>query len=175
MPLLAMQAECTALIRNNTWSFVPRPPNTNLVGCKWIYRIKKKVNSSLQRYQARLFVKGFNQEEGVDYFHTFSLVVKPSTVCFVISIALSKRWSIHQLDINNAFLSDDLHETIYMEQPKGFLYPAFPLYVCKLNKYIYRLRQTPRDWFDKFKSFLLFNGFRSCYHDTSLFVYHHPK
>lgn len=168
----AMQTEYSALIRNNTWSLVPRPHDTNLVGCKWVYRIKQHADGTIQRYKARLVAKGFQQEEGVDYFDTFSPVVKPTTVRLVLSLALSKGWPVKQLDINNAFLNGDRQETVYMEQPKGFVNPQFPLHVCKLNKALYGLKQAPRAWFNKLKTFLVANGFRACHSDTSLFVHH---
>ncbi|KAJ0975586.1 hypothetical protein J5N97_017551 [Dioscorea zingiberensis] len=169
-----MQAEYSALLRNNTWSLVPRPRDTNLVGCKWVYRIKRRADGSIERYKARLVAKGFHQEEGVDYFDTFSPVVKPTTVRLVLSLALSKGWSVRQLDINNAFLNGELQETVFMEQPKGFVNSAFPLHVCKLHKALYGLKQAPRAWFNKLKNFLLSTGFRACHSDTSLFVHHSP-
>ena len=145
----AMTNEFLALCRNKTWLLVPRPSNTNLVGCKWVYRIKKNADGTLQRYKARLVAKGFHQEEGVDYFDTFSPVVQPPTIRLVLSIALAYNWPLCQPDINNG----DLHETIFMEQPRGFIDPAAPTHVCKLQKAPYGLKQTPRAWFNKLKQF----------------------
>ncbi|KAJ0960835.1 hypothetical protein J5N97_001284 [Dioscorea zingiberensis] len=159
----AMQVEYSVLLRNNTWSLVPRPRDTNLVGCKWVYKIKRRADGSIERYKARLVAKGFHQEEGVDYFDTFSPVVKQTTVRLVLSLAISKGWSVCQLDINNAFLNGELQETVFMEQPKGFVNSAFPLHVCKLHKALYGLKQAPRAWFNKLKNFLLSTGFRACH------------
>ncbi|KAL4573020.1 hypothetical protein LXL04_019813 [Taraxacum kok-saghyz] len=167
----AMRAEYDALLKNNTWSLVPCPTNSNIVGCKWVYRLKKRSDGTIDRHKARLVAQGFSQEAGIDYFDTFSPVIKPTTIRLVLSIALSKGWRIRQLDINNAFLNGDLSEEVYMKQPKGFEDPAQPNHVCKLHKALYGLKQAPRAWFTKLKTYLVANGFRACQSDTSLFVH----
>ncbi|KAL4565709.1 hypothetical protein LXL04_029812 [Taraxacum kok-saghyz] len=171
----AMQSEFDALMRNRTWSLVTCPTNVNIVGCKWIYRIKRRSDGSIERHKARLVAQGYSQEEGVDYFDTFSPVIKPTTIRLVLSLAVSKGWVTRQLDINNAFLNGDLQENVYMRQPKGFEDPTKPHHVCKLHKALYGLKQAPRAWFTKLKQFLLTQGFRACQSDTSLFVHHSSK
>ncbi|GJW17505.1 ribonuclease H-like domain-containing protein [Tanacetum coccineum] len=78
------------------------------------------AHGTLSCYKARLVANGSTQLEGVDADETFSLVVKPGTIWTVLSLAASRHWPIHQLDLNNAFLHGDLSETIYMHQPSGF-------------------------------------------------------
>ncbi|CAM8962810.1 unnamed protein product [Rhodiola kirilowii] len=167
-----MQVEFDALLCNGTWDIVPPPCNANIVGCKWVYRIKRKSDGSIERYKARLVAKGFNQEEGVDYFDTFSPVVKPTTIRIVLTIALTRGWHLHQVDINNAFLNGDLSERVYMAQPPGFIDHARPDHVCLHKKALYGLKQAPRAWFTKLGSFLIHHGFQSCKSDTSLFIRH---
>ena len=76
----------------------------NLVGCKWVFKLKHKSDDSVDRYKARLVAKGFHQQLGLDYVETFSLVIKLITVRTVCSLVVSKGWSIRQLVVNNAFL-----------------------------------------------------------------------
>ena len=102
---------------------------------------------------------------------TFSPIVKASTVRVVLSLAMSHKWPLRQLDVKNAFLNGILHETVYMEQPSGYVDPRHPLHVCKLKKALYGLKQAPRAWFQCFSSFLLQLVFSCSRIDTSLFVF----
>ncbi|XP_073365843.1 uncharacterized protein [Aegilops tauschii subsp. strangulata] len=145
----------------------------NIVTGKWIFRHKFNTDGSLARYKARWVVRGFTQQEGVDYDETFSPVVKPATIRVVLSLATSHSWPIHQLDVKNAFLHGDLKETVYCSQPAGFVDSAHPDHVCLLNKSLYGLKQAPRTWFLWFKSFLLSIGFCASKSDSSLFIRHH--
>ena len=140
----AMHLEFEALMSNKTWVLVPPPPNQNIIGCRWVYKLKYKPDGTVERYKARLVAKGFHQTPGFDYFETFSPVVKPTTIRVVLSLALSKNWSIRQLDVHNAFLNGDLSEQVFMTQPPGFVDPSKPNFVCKLTKALYGLKQAPR-------------------------------
>lgn len=167
----AMSAEISALLQNQTWSLVPSTIAHNVVGCKWVYRIKRKPDGSIDRHKARLVAKGFHQQPGVDYFETFSPVVKPTTIRTVLSLAVSRGWPIHQLDVNNAFLNGFLSEPVYMSQPPGFVDPRRPDFVCKLHRSLYGLKQAPRAWFHRLSSFLLSHGFTASKSDASLFIH----
>lgn len=72
--LEAMKQEYNALMRNNTWTLTPLSTNRNSIGCKWVYRIKEKTDSSINKYKAHLVAKGYNQQAGQDYRETFPLL-----------------------------------------------------------------------------------------------------
>ncbi|CAL8165948.1 unnamed protein product [Prunus armeniaca] len=122
----AMSDEFTALVRNDTWELVPSRPNQNLVGCKWVFRIKRHPDGSINRYKARLVAKGFHQRPSIDFYETFSLVVKPTTIRVVLHLAFARGWPIRQLDVNNVFLHGTLHEEVFMSQPPSFVDFAYP-------------------------------------------------
>jgi histone deacetylase 1/2 len=126
---------------------VPRLKGKNIVGCKWVYKIKRKADGTVDRYKARLVAKGFKQRYDIDYEETFSPVVKAATIILVLSIAVSRGWSLRQLDVQNAFLHDILEEEVYMCQPPGYAYKSHPSYVCRLDKALYGLKQAPRAWY----------------------------
>ena len=118
-----MNKEFNALLAYGTWTMVLKPPNANLVGCKWVYKVKRKANGNIERFKAHLVAEGFHQQEGVDFSETFSPVVKPPTVRLVLSLAVSHGWYLHQIDVQNAFLHGLLHEDVFMTQPPGFIHP----------------------------------------------------
>jgi hypothetical protein len=82
----AMEAEYSALLANNTWDLLPRPPRANVVTGKWVFKHKFKADGSLEQYKARWVLRGFTQRPGVDFAETFSPVVKPATVRTVLSL-----------------------------------------------------------------------------------------
>ncbi|KAL5577180.1 hypothetical protein UlMin_018879 [Ulmus minor] len=150
-----MNTEFQALQKNSTWTLVPPHPSYSIIGCKWVFKIKRKSDGTIERHKARLVAKGFNQVEGLDYFETFSPVVKPTTIRCVIAIPVINNWDIKQLDVNNAFLNGELQETVHMSQPPGFIDSTKSDYVCRLHKALYGLKQAPQAWFKKLSSSLL--------------------
>ena len=166
-----MTEEYDALVHNVTWELVPSHPSQNVVGNKWVYRIKYKPTGEIERYKARLVAKGFHQRPGIDYSKTFSLVIKPTTVRLMLSLAVTNGWNIRQLDINSAFLQGHLNEDVFMAQPLEFLDKDNPTHVCKLHKAIYGLKQAPRAWYQELRTYLLSYGFNNSIADSSLFIY----
>ncbi|KAD5961410.1 hypothetical protein E3N88_12883 [Mikania micrantha] len=107
----------------------------------------------------------------IDYADTFSPVVKATTIRLVLSLAVTQQWPLRQLDIQNAFLHGDLQETVYLQQPPGFVDPAKPDHVCLLHKSLYGLKQAPRAWFHQLSTTLHKLGFQGSKTDPYLFVY----
>ena len=133
-----MQAEISALESNQTWTIVDLPPNVIPIGKKWIFKIKRNSDGTIEHFKARLVAKGYTQTEGLDYFYKFSPVGKITTVRLVLALASINKWHLHQLDINNTFLHGELQETVYMVIPPGFP-SSKPNQVCKLLKSLYGL------------------------------------
>lgn len=171
----AMADESAAMDANHTWTVTSLPLGKHTIGCKWLYKIKYKSDGSIERYKARLVAKGYTQQEGLDFIETFSPVAKLVTVKVLLALAASQRWSLLQLDVNNAFLHGDLFEEVYMDIPLGYPIPAHsatpPLKLaCRLHKSIYGLKQASRQWYAKFSQALLRIGFIQSKSDYSLFT-----
>ena len=163
--------EFEALMRNKTWHLVPPLPASNVIDCKWVYKVKRRAGGTVDRYKARLVAKGFKQRYGLDYEDTFSPVVKAATIRLILSLAVSQQWSIRQLDVQNAFLHGILEEDVYMRQPPGYVDQSCPDFVCKLDKSLYGLKQAPRACFMRLSAKLQALGFHGSKADTSLFFF----
>jgi histone deacetylase 1/2 len=171
----AMEQEFDALQKNGTWRLVPPVSGVNVIDSKWVFKVKKHADGSIERYKARLVAKGFKQRYGLDYEDTFSPVVKPTTIRLLLSLAVTRGWSLRQLDVQNAFLHGLLEEEVYMRQPPGFVDPSLPQHLCRLEKALYGLKQTPRVWHARLGSVLRAHGFVASTADTSLFLLRRPE
>ncbi|GKD62230.1 ribonuclease H-like domain-containing protein [Tanacetum coccineum] len=167
----AMYDEYSALVKNSTWLLIPRPAGVNMVHSMWLFKHKFHADETLSHYQARLVANDSSQQLGVDFDETFSPVVKPATIRMVFSLAVSRKWLIHQLDVKNSFLNGDLSETVYMHQPPSFVDARFPNHVCHLQRSLYGLKQAPRAWFQRFTGYATRAGFYHSRCDSSLFIY----
>ncbi|KAG9441454.1 hypothetical protein H6P81_017308 [Aristolochia fimbriata] len=142
----AMNEEFNALLTNCTWSLVSLPQGRRAIGCKWVFRVKTKPDGSID-----------------------SPIVKPVTIRTVLTLALSRNWSIRQLDVNNVFLNGNLNGEVYMVQPPRFQDKTHPNAVCRLHKSIYGLKQSPIAWY-RLTSYLIDLGFALSKADSSLLV-----
>jgi len=166
----AMAAEIQALEKTDTWILQDLPPRKKPISYEWVYRVKYNSNGIVQRFKACLVIRGDHQIEGFDHNETFALVTKMASVRCFLSIAVSKGRELHELDVNNAFLHGDLDEEVYMTLSPGFTCST-PGKVCRLQKSLYRRRQSPQQWLAKLSSQLRKYGFTHSYADYSLFTY----
>jgi histone deacetylase 1/2 len=144
-----MDEEMAALDANATWELVVLPEDKKANGCKWVYKVKHNANGSVSRYKTRLVAKGYDQTCGIYYEETYSLVAKMTTIRVIIVMAVVKGWSLHQMDVKNVFLHENLQEEVYMEQPLGYVDQTHPNLVCRLKKSLYGLKQAPKPCSDK--------------------------
>uniref|UniRef100_A0A2N9EVE4 Reverse transcriptase Ty1/copia-type domain-containing protein n=1 Tax=Fagus sylvatica TaxID=28930 RepID=A0A2N9EVE4_FAGSY len=166
----AINSEIESILQNHTWELVDLPPGCKPLGYKWIFKRKMKADGSIDKYKARLVVKGYKQKEGVDYFDTYSPVTRITSIRMLIAIAALYNLEIHQMDVKTAFLNGELDEEIYMEQPEGFIVPGKEKKVCRLVKSLYGLKQAPKQWHEKFDNAMMSNGFRINECDKCVYV-----
>ena len=139
-----MVKEMVALHFTGTWDLVSLPASKSPVGCHWVYTVKIGPDGQVDRLKVWLVVKGYTQIYGSDYYNTFSLVAKMTSIRLLLSMTAMRSWPLFQLDIKNAFLHGNLEDKIYMEQPPGFVAQGESGLVCRLHRSLYGLKQSPR-------------------------------
>ncbi|GJT72831.1 zinc finger, CCHC-type containing protein [Tanacetum coccineum] len=118
-----------------------------------------KVDGTIDKFKARLVIQGFKQKEGIDYFDTYDLVARISTIRLLIALVATYNLVIHQMDVKTSFLNGDLEEEVYMKQLEGFIMSENEHKVCKLIKSLYGLKHTSKQWHQKFDEVVLSSGF----------------
>jgi hypothetical protein len=148
-----MQEEYNSLLENQTWDLVSLPSNKKIVICRWVYKTKKAVDGQERRHKERLVYKGFQRIHMINYDETFSPLAKLDYIRLALAIVATMGWKLHQMDMKNFFLHRDLSEQTCMEQLPGFIHNSS--LVCRLKKFLYGLKQTPKAWYTNMDSYLL--------------------
>ena len=104
-----------------TWELVDKPRDKEIIGLKWVYKIKYNEDGSIQKYKARLVAKGYSQQPGVDFNETYAPAVRMETIRSVLALAAQLKLQVFQLDVKSAFLYGELKEEVYVEQPQGYV------------------------------------------------------
>ena len=147
----SMDEEMQSLVKNHTWKLARQPKGKKSIGCKSIHTQKEGFPSKNDvRYKARLVAKGYAQKKGIDYNEVFSPVVKHSSIRILLALVAQFDMELVQMDVKTTFLHGDLEEEIYITQPDGFKVAGKENWVCKLNKSLYGLKQSPRQWYKRF-------------------------
>ena len=163
----AMEEEIQALIENHTWTETTIPPGKTPIGCKWVFKTKRDAEGNLERLKARVVAKGYNQRIGIDYGETFAPVARFTSIRAILALAAAEDMDIHHMD-STAFLNGDLKEDVYMLPPPGLKLQADRC--LKLQKTLYGLKQSSREWNLKLHSELLTLGYLRCDADASVYT-----
>ena len=137
-----MDLEMESMYFNSFWDLVDQPDGVKPIGWKWIYKRKMGADGKVQTFKTRLVANGYTQVERVNYEKTFSPIAMSKSIWILLYIVAYYDYKIWKMDVKIAFLNDNLEETIYMQQPKGSIYKGQEEKVCKLNRFIYGLKQT---------------------------------
>ena len=159
--LEAMKSKMGSMYENKVWTLVDLPDDRQAMENKWIFKRKTDADSSVTIYKARIFAKGFQQVQGVDYNESFSLIAMLKSVRIMLAIATF--YEIWQMDVKTAFLNGFLKEELYMMQLEGFVDPKGANKVCKLQRSIYGLVQASRSWNTYFDEVIKTCGFIQTY------------
>lgn len=167
--LQACESELDRITKLDSWELVYLPPGAKPIGLKWVFKIKRNSDGSINKYKFRLVAKGYVKRYGIDYEEVFAPVARIETIRFLIYLASTKGWEIHHLDVQTAFLHGDLKETVYVMQPEGFEVKGSEQKIYKLKKALYGLKQPPRAWNDKLNRIQLGFSFTRCLKEPSVY------
>jgi transposase InsO family protein len=165
----AVNSELRSLEENKTWELVSLPYGQTPIPCKWVFKVKKDAQGNIERFKARLVVKGYAQRPGIDFDEVYAPVSKHATLRALLAKVAVEDLELHQFDVKTAFLNGELEEEIYMKPPEGL--QVSPGKVCRLVKSLYGLRQAPRAWHTKLKEELSKMGFVASQSDAALFIH----
>ena len=166
----ACKDEIASIEKNKTWTMIDLPKGAKAIGLKWIFKIKRNSDGSINEYKSRLVAKGYIQRHGIDFEEVFAPVAHSETVRFIIALAASHGWEVHHLDVKTAFLHGDLKEDVYVTQPEGYEVKGSEHKVYKLHKALYGLKQALRAWNEKLNKILGDLGFVKCSKVPSLYL-----
>ncbi|KAF3668075.1 hypothetical protein FXO37_09705 [Capsicum annuum] len=168
--LIAMNEEIESFHKNGTWSLVKPSSGSGIIGCKWVFK-KKNGSPGVEDagYKARLVAKSYSQVQGVDFNDIFSPIVKHSSIRVLLALVAMHDSELEQLDVKTTFLHGELEEQIHMHQPEGFKIEENEDHVCLLKKSLYGLKQSPRQWYKRFDSFMLGHGYSRSMYDSCVY------
>ena len=166
----AATAEMQAHVNNGTWELVKLPSDRKAIGSKWVFKVKRNPDGSVERYKARVVAKGFSQRPGIDFFETFAPTTKWAALRAILALAALEDLELESLDISTAYLNGSIDAEVYMKQPEGFEQRGSE-WVCKLQKGLYGLKQGGRLWFEKLDSVLSSMGYIRIKSDPSIYVW----
>ncbi|GKB78395.1 putative ribonuclease H-like domain-containing protein, partial [Tanacetum coccineum] len=164
--------ELHQFIRLDVWELVPSPDGIKPFTLKWLFKNKHDKGNTVIRNKTRLVVRGYRQEEGIEFEESFALVPRIEAIRIFLTYAPHKGFTVYQMDVKTAFLHGSLKEDVYVCQPEDFIDADHPSHVYKLKKALYGLKQAPRAWYDELSTFLLQNGFSKGIIDPTLFTRH---
>jgi hypothetical protein len=166
----ATDAEMESLLKAGTYTLVPLPDGANLIGCKWVLKVKRGADGSIIKYKGRLVAKGYAQRYGVDYDETYAPVARYPSIRLLIALAAHYGWELHQMDVKSAYLNGELDTPIYMTQPEGYVVAGKEDHVCLLKKSLYGLKQAGRTWHHKIDIALKDRGFTALEADHCVYI-----
>nr|GEW06016.1 retrovirus-related Pol polyprotein from transposon TNT 1-94 [Tanacetum cinerariifolium] len=163
-----LQAPTASML--NVWELVLSPDGNKPLTLKWLFKNKHDEENTVIHNKTRLVVRGYRQEEGIDFEESFAPVARMEAIRIFLAYAAYKGFTVYQMDVKTAFLHGSLKKDVYVCQPKGFIDADYPIHVYKLKKVLYGLKQASRAWYDELSTFLLQNKFSKGTIDLTLFT-----
>ena len=168
---VAMDEEIQSLKENKTYDLSNLPSNRSVIGGRWVYVVKEGLEGQ-EQFKARYVAKGYSQKEGIDYTDTFSPTVRMTSVRLLMHMSVQENFKVHCMDFKSAYLNSSIDCEIYVQQPEGYveLNKRGEELVWKLNKSLYGLKQSGRNWNNMLHNFLVGNHFEQSLCDHCVYI-----
>ena len=163
--------ELAAHKSNRTWTLVPHPKDSPVIGSKWMFIKKYWADGSFECYKGHLVVQGFSQCLRFEYFKVFAPIVHLSILQVILALAAIHDLHLWSVDISNVYLNGKMDYNVYMEYPEEFVEGDQKELVCLLKKLFYCTKQGKNHWNCKMHTTLKSIGFTQTYSDTTVYVY----
>ena len=165
---MACDAERRAFEHMGVYEIVPCPKGRKVVRSRWVFRIKRGPDGTVQKYKARVVAQGYTQIEGVDYDETFAPVAKLASLRMILALAAEHDLELQQMDVKSVYLNGELREEIFMEAPPGFDVPEGM--VLRLIKAVYGTKQGGQVWYEEISEKLGTMGYQRTEADHAVFT-----
>ncbi|GKF10647.1 retrovirus-related pol polyprotein from transposon TNT 1-94 [Tanacetum coccineum] len=162
-----MQEELLQFKSLDVWVLVPTLDNIKPLTLKWLFKNKHDEENTVIRNKTRLVVRGYRQEEGINFKESFASVARMEAIRIFLAYVAHKSFTVFQMDVKTAFLHGTLKKDVYVCQPEGFIDADHPSHVYKLKKTLY---EAPRAWYDELSKFILQNHFFKGTINPTLFI-----
>ena len=146
-----MKLEYDTLMGYYTWTLIKRPPNINIVGSQWTFRVKRDNLGLLNKLKSKLIAQGFSQIPGLDFNEIYSPTIMFTSIQLILALTCHYNLELQQIDVEGPCLNGILNNEVYMLQPEGFIKKVKEHLVCKVNKGTYGPRQSGSVWHHMFK------------------------
>ena len=164
----AVNSELVSIYKNGVWHLADLPDGVKPLTTKWIFKIKRGKQGQVEKFKARLCIRGFEQQKGIDYDEVFSPVMRHNSLRTLLALAAVHDLEIKQMDVKTAFLHGELEEDVYIYAPEGSGYPADA--ILKLDKSLYGLKQAPRVFNNALNDHIISMGFQRLDSDPCVYI-----
>ena len=165
--LQAAHEEVMGLLENGTFTPVQLPPGRRAIGCRWVFKLKRKPDGSVDRYKACLVAKGFSQRPGLDFGQVFAPTARWAALRAIFALAAIEDLELYSLDISNVFLNGEIDHEVFMQTPEGFKDHFGSGFVLKLQRALYGLKQAGHQWHKKLDETMQLMKFKLVLCDSS--------
>ncbi len=170
---LAFRSELNAHIKNDIFILKTSSSNRRILSTRWVTIIKRELKEEMIKYKARWVCKRFHQKQRIDYDEIFASMIRVTIIKMLLTLTVKYDYEVEQMNVIIAFLEAHLKKEIWVQQSSKFEQKESneTFLACCLNKTLYELKQTSREWYAILKVYLIFIDYQRIEIDHSVFIH----